>query len=65
MDYAGAPADNLAWTSDDGGTCERRVVRGGRWRFKPGYLRSAARLWSEIDEGNDDVGFRVARDLWA
>lgn len=62
VNYAGAPADDLAWTSDDGGACERRVIRGGGWRFEPGYLRSAARLWSEIDEGNHDIGFRVARD---
>jgi formylglycine-generating enzyme required for sulfatase activity len=44
-------------------TCGRRVMRGGGWRFEPGYLRSAARLWSEPDTRNADIGFRVARVL--
>lgn len=62
-DYNAARDDALAWTSGDGGQCERRVIRGGGWRYEPGYLRSAARLWSDVGEGTQDIGFRVARDL--
>jgi formylglycine-generating enzyme required for sulfatase activity len=39
------------------------VIRGGGWRYEPGYLRSAARLWSDVDQGTQDIGFRVARGL--
>jgi formylglycine-generating enzyme required for sulfatase activity len=61
--YQQAVASAAAWTQGQGGQCERRVIRGGSWRFKPGYLRSAARLWSETDESSQDIGFRVVRDL--
>jgi formylglycine-generating enzyme required for sulfatase activity len=43
--------------------CGRRVMRGGAWRYEPGYLRAAARLWSEPGTRNADIGFRVARAL--
>jgi formylglycine-generating enzyme required for sulfatase activity len=45
------------------GDCGRRVIRGGGWRFEPGFLRSAARIWSRPDTRNLDIGFRVARAL--
>ncbi|WP_371258221.1 SUMF1/EgtB/PvdO family nonheme iron enzyme [Thiohalocapsa sp. ML1] len=38
-------------------------MRGGAWRYEPGYLRAAARLWSEPGTRNADIGFRVARAL--
>lgn len=43
--------------------CGRRVIRGGGWRFEPGFLRSAARIWSRPGTRNSDIGFRVARAL--
>jgi formylglycine-generating enzyme required for sulfatase activity len=49
-----------AATADD---CDRRVMRGGGWRFEPGFLRSAARIWSEPTARTSDTGFRVARAL--
>ena len=39
--YAGAPTDGRAWTSGD---CNRRVLRGGSWRYKPPALRSSFRF---------------------
>ena len=41
--YAGAPRDGSAWTS--GGSCGRRVLRGGSWRILPAFLRSAYRVY--------------------
>lgn len=58
--YDNLPVNGVAWTGDN---CGRRVTRGGSWRYKPSALRSASRDWSEIDKGDDDIGFRVARDL--
>jgi formylglycine-generating enzyme required for sulfatase activity len=43
--------------------CGRRAMRGGGWRFEPGYARSAARVWSKPATRNRDIGFRVARSL--
>jgi formylglycine-generating enzyme required for sulfatase activity len=43
--------------------CGRRVIRGGGWRFEPGYLRSSARIWSPPATRNSDIGFRIARAL--
>ncbi|NET56645.1 MAG: formylglycine-generating enzyme family protein [Symploca sp. SIO2E6] len=37
-----------------------RLRRGGSWRFHPGNCRSAAQGRYKPDEGNDDIGFRVA-----
>ena len=59
--YRGAPSDGRAWTA--GGDCDRRVLRGGSWYFKPRYLRSANRYWYGSGLRNYYVGFRVARTL--
>jgi formylglycine-generating enzyme required for sulfatase activity len=61
--YEKAPDDGSAWLEADGGECARRVIRGGSWFFKPGWLRSAARGNSDRCESNDFIGFRLARDL--
>jgi formylglycine-generating enzyme required for sulfatase activity len=61
--YAGAPSDGLPWLAADAGVCERRVIRGGGWRFEPGYLRSASRIWADSGDAGYDIGFRVARCL--
>ena len=59
-DYDGAPTDGSAWESGD---CGKRVVRGGAWLIKPGYLRSATRYWITSGSRVDYVGFRVTRTL--
>jgi formylglycine-generating enzyme required for sulfatase activity len=58
-DYKGAPPDGSAWTAK---TCEFRIVRGGAWNSDPWYLRAAKRDWY-TGEGNNAVGFRLARPL--
>ena len=59
--YAGAPADASAWAS--GGDCDKRVLRGGSWDYRPGVLRSANRFWISTENRNDINGFRIARTL--
>ncbi len=58
--YAGAPGDGAAWTR---GECEKRVLRGGSWDFKPRGARSANRLRYRTDNRHNYYGFRVARTL--
>lgn len=60
--YEGAPRDGSAWLEAEGGDCTRRVIRGGSWLNKPGYLRSSYRYWTTADFRNDDLGFRLAQD---
>jgi formylglycine-generating enzyme required for sulfatase activity len=57
--YAGAPADGLAWTA--AGPQGRRVLRGGSFDYDPVYLRSAYRGGSTPDHISFDSGLRVAR----
>jgi formylglycine-generating enzyme required for sulfatase activity len=59
-DYNGATTDGSAWT---GGTCARRVVRGGSWNGVPRPLRSAVRYMHPPDNRIANVGFRIARTL--
>ena len=58
--YAGAPSDGRAWESGD---CSRRVLRGGSWVDKPGFLRSAFRHRYTADYRYSRLGFRIARSL--
>ena len=58
--YQGAPSDGSAWTS---GNCDRRVLRGGSWGFKPRDLRSANRVRDDTGSRHRSSGFRVARTL--
>ncbi|MDP7442649.1 MAG: formylglycine-generating enzyme family protein, partial [Verrucomicrobiota bacterium] len=59
--YHGAPTDGSVWSSGD---CSHRVLRGGSWYSKPGYMRSAARYGGHFTGGRINfVGFRVARTL--
>ena len=41
--YEGAPADGSAWGASEGGTCDRRIARGGAWDSYPWIVRSADR----------------------
>ena len=55
--YKGAPTDGSAWI--EGGSSERRILRGGSWVSYPRFCRSAYR--GDFGPGNDfsDYGFRV------
>jgi len=58
--YDGAPADGSPRTT---GNCGSYVVRGGAWTMGPRDLRAANRIWYGAKDRNEDIGFRVARDL--
>ena len=58
--YWGAPSDGSAWLSGD---CDRRVLCGGSWYGAPGNLNVALRIPKSSTQGNDNIGFRVARTL--
>lgn len=58
--YAAEPSDGSAYTKS---SCRKRVIRGGSWRNKPQYLRSAHRGWTTPGNQNVNIGFRVARTL--
>lgn len=57
--YQGALSDGRA----RGGSCEKRVLRGGSWFSGPRVARSANRLRSAPADRDDIVGFRLARML--
>lgn len=59
-DYTGAPADSSAWTT--GGSCSKRVNRGGGWGNNPRSMRSASRDADNGQAYSNALGFRVARD---
>lgn len=60
-DYAGIPQDGQAWIK--GGDCEIRVLRGGSWFIKPGFIRSAVRFNLHAFYSHFNIGIRLARDL--
>jgi formylglycine-generating enzyme required for sulfatase activity len=56
------PKDESAWVTN----CQdptRHVVRGGSWLTKAEVQRSAQRGWAVTIGQNNELGFRVARDL--
>jgi len=59
--------DSLLGTASDGsargGTCKKRVFRGGSWAAPPNRDRSAFRSRRSADFTSAEIGFRVARDL--
>jgi len=59
--YRGAPADGSAWLENCTGS--RRVLRGGSWFDKPGYVRVSNRVSFDLDSHNDNYGLRLAQDL--
>jgi formylglycine-generating enzyme required for sulfatase activity len=61
--YDVAPEDASPWLESGGGDCGRRVLRGGSWFYRPGYVRSANRNRFAPDVRDDDVGFRLAQDI--
>jgi formylglycine-generating enzyme required for sulfatase activity len=63
-DYRGAPDDGSAWTTDCVDAAHNvRVLRGGSWYRTPDELRSAHRFSSLGDYRDNDISFRLARDL--
>ncbi|MEB3217693.1 MAG: formylglycine-generating enzyme family protein [Nostocales cyanobacterium 94392] len=64
--YEGAPEDGSAWLNDKNDNLSQKqglaVLRGGSWRLKPGFCRSASRSnnnWTERDCIYNLNGFRV------
>ena len=55
--YKGAPTDGSAWI--EGGSSERRILRGGSWDFNPWDCRSAYRFINEPGLDYSYDGFRV------
>lgn len=59
--YAGAPSDTNVLTAGD---CRRLGLRGGSWSSEPNMVRSANRLWYDLEFRNYIAGgFRIARSL--
>jgi sulfatase modifying factor 1 len=58
--YTDAPKDGSAWLRE-GGACGRRVIRGGSWNDRPGYLRSSFRSRFGPDFRGNFIGFRLAQ----
>lgn len=62
--YAGAPSDGTAWLSDVKDSHLRaRVRRGGAFDTGSGAVRAAYRSRGTQDNGDRDIGFRLARTL--
>nr|VFK54702.1 MAG: Formylglycine-generating enzyme, required for sulfatase activity, contains SUMF1/FGE domain [Candidatus Kentron sp. TUN] len=61
--YNHAPLDGSAWGEENNGDCGRRVIRGGSWLNKPWFIRSAYREGSSPNNADENVGFRLARDI--
>ncbi len=61
--YGQAPTDGSAWLETAGGQCGQRVIRGGSWFSRPGFLRASTRLWFDADARSSYVGFRLVQDL--
>jgi formylglycine-generating enzyme required for sulfatase activity len=61
--YKGAPEDGSAWLETHSGSCGQRVLRGGSWGNKPGYLRASLRYWNTSAIRSDFLGFRLVQDI--
>ncbi len=57
--YHDAPSDGTALTR---GNCDLRMFRGGSWRARPVYLRSANRTVGARSYRSSARGFRLAQD---
>jgi len=55
-----APLDGSAWTTEDGGECDRRIPRGGSWVSGTDWVRAAARSYDLAEYHSQLLGFRVA-----
>lgn len=57
--HAGAPTDGAAV----GGECAANVIKGGAWNTGGWRLRAGHRLFKTKIARENDIGFRVARDM--
>ncbi|MBO1052380.1 MAG: SUMF1/EgtB/PvdO family nonheme iron enzyme [Dolichospermum sp. DET73] len=55
-DYINAPTDGSALTSP---SRSGKLLRGGSWDYVPGDCRSASRYDGNLDDNDNDIGFRV------
>ena len=60
QNYVKAPTDGSPWLE---GLCSFRVVRGGAWSHSVKYLRSKSRHQVHQRSKEDNLGFRVVREL--
>lgn len=58
--YDDAPIDGSSWISTN---VPNRVVRGGSWNSYPFQCRLAFRYYAEKTQKENDLGFRVVKDL--
>ena len=58
--YKGAPVDGSSWEEPG---CSQRLVRGGAWSNPADSSRVAKRLGMRADVRQDNLGFRLVREL--
>ena len=58
--YKNAPTDGSSWAESG---CSQRVVRGGAWSNPADSSRVAKRLGMRADVRQDNLGFRLVREL--
>ena len=61
QNFVKAPTDGSPWLE---GLCSFRVVRGGAWSHSVKYLRSKSRHQAHQRSKEDNLGFRVVRELF-
>ncbi len=61
--YKEAPDDGGSWGNAGEQKNKYGILRGGSWRSRPGFLRSACRHKKLTSVRGDNIGFRVARDV--
>lgn len=61
--YEGAPTDGSEWTTDSKSDRHRFVLRGGGFKGRPWFVRSAMRTSNDANWRLDTYGFRPARSL--
>ena len=61
QNYIKAPTDGSPWLE---GLCSFRVVRGGAWSHSVKFLRSKSRHQAHQRSKEDNLGFRVVRELF-
>lgn len=57
------PSDGSAWLENDGGDCERRILRGGSFASAPMRLPIPYRFITSAGNLNNDFGFRLTQDI--
>ncbi len=60
--YKNAPEDGSFWGLENSGNCERRMVRGGAWKYEPVQLRAMERSYAGQSTRSSVAGFRLAHD---